>query len=162
VKKAPTRLTGTPDDTTELVAHLARLAAANRGWVNVHPEVEEDHEPSARNGMFAWMGSRSPKVALATWTAPEVRRGAVEPASIGVRNPGNTRVLPQLRDAGLDGPPGWRIVQDSVGRGLVLTVPADESPEVVVDWLLRATMALTPLSITGTWVADVHEGSDPR
>jgi hypothetical protein len=33
---------------------------------------------------------------------------------------------------------------------------------VVIDWLLRATMALTPLSITGTWVADIHEGSDPR
>ena len=162
MKRAPTHLGGTPDDTAELVSHVARLAAANRGWVNLHPEVEEEHVPSARVGMFAWLGSRSPKVSLATWTAPELKRGVVEPASIGLRNPGNTKVLPQLRDAGLDGPAGWQIVQDSVGRGLVLTVPADESPQVIVDWMLQATVALTPLTTTGTWVADVHEGSDPR
>ena len=137
----------------EVVARMAELAAAHRGWINLRPVVDEEHDvPAARPGIFSGLG---PAVPLCTWTPGERRRRGVEPASIGIQHQTGPKVAARLARLGHPVPPLWRVVQDHSRRGLVVQLPPEPDHREVVDWLLLAGELLCLVPTSDRWVAVV-------
>lgn len=150
----------TTDDVAGVVGAMAELAAAGGGWVNVRPVMEQEDLPPPP-GWTSLFSARSPTVLpVATWVAGVPRRdGSREPATIGIQHPVGRKVATRLVEAGLRPPATWRGRQDNPRRGLVVEVPADEDPAVVLDWLLRVVQELSPVPLTGDWRAQVFRPS---
>jgi hypothetical protein len=141
----------------EAVAEVLRnLAAERAGWVNVRPIVEAADLPDPPVGLLAIFTKPIAPLPIGTWMAPVERRGTVRPARLGVMHPANTRVVPRLREAGVVAPSSWRLVQDNARRGVVVDVPADEDPMLVVTWLVGAIAELSPVPFGGNLRATVH------
>lgn len=127
------------------------------GWINLHPEVEEEAvaavTPSAVAALFRAPGPPIPQVTL---MPPHTGRRGDKPARMGLTHGVGTRVIPRLRDADIALPEGWKVVQDHVRRGVVLDLAEPLDPGLAVDWALRAAVALCPIPTTGAWLAEVH------
>ena len=145
------------DDRTEVVDVMRQLADARHGWVNIQPIVEAERLPPPPAGFFSgWLTGGLPPLPIATWMAPQEKRGALRPGSAGLAHNANAKVARRLVAAGIVTPPGWRAVQDNARRGVVLEVPADTDPEAVLDWLLRAMEHLSDIDCFGDYRATVH------
>jgi hypothetical protein len=134
-------------DVTRVVDTLERAGAA--AWLNVQPGLDPDDLPPPRGIFGALFSARGPEVPVSTWVPGE--------RSAGVQHGAGTRAAAQLADAGVGVPDGWRVIQDSPKRGLVVRVPEGVDTETVVRWLLAATRALCAVPITGDWLATVYK-----
>jgi hypothetical protein len=152
------------DDLDPVLVAMAELAESRQGWINVHPLIPEEAEeltefsptpPIAPLGIFS---RRKPIVVEGTWVpGPEGRHGP-EATSVGLLHPAGRFAARQLAEAGVPVPPGWKVVNDHVRRGLVLSVPDElaHDTEAILRWLLAAARALGPGQVTGRWHAEIH------
>lgn len=148
-----------PDWADEVVATMAAMSDAGRGWVNFEPAVHVEDVPPEGSGAFALFSCRGPAVPLGTWTPGSTsRRGRIEPAMLGLQHPAGSKAKPFLAERGHPVPEGWTVTQDHVRKGLVLAVPAGVGPDAVLRWLLRAAGLLSTIPLTGGWRAAVYSG----
>lgn len=115
-----------------------------RGWVNLHPEVDEDDAPPDGGGFFGVFSARGPLVPLCTWHPGE--------RSAGVQHGSGPKVARRI-----DIPSGWRVVQDHPRRGLVVRVPAGVADNDVLRWLVDVGTLLCPVPMGDQWVAELHQ-----
>jgi hypothetical protein len=150
-----------PTDLAALSTVLDELAATRNGWVNLQALVDdEDMAPDARPGragVFAWLSSSGPAVPIASWVpGPTTRKGGHEPDSLGIQHAAGPRAAVTLAEAGLPVPSTWRRVADHPRRGLVMELPDDVTPTMVLDWAFPAMNVLAGAPLPDTWVAVVH------
>jgi hypothetical protein len=139
-----------------VVRHMERLTTAQRGWINLRPQVRDEEEvEEQRPSLFGAVAG--PPVPLCTWTAGERRRRGVGPSSIGVQHAAGPKAARRLAELGAPVPPAWQVVQDHPRRGLVVRPPPDEPPAEVLTWLLWAGQWLCVPAVTSWWKAAVFE-----
>ena len=63
-----------PDEPAMVLEAMADLAVAHAGWVNLEPEVTEEHFPTIPSGLARMFSARGPEVPLCTWTPSEIGR----------------------------------------------------------------------------------------
>ncbi len=156
--RQPEHLEFRDDDRQAVVARMTGLATDRSGWINLSPEVDDDHHPDVEpvGGLAGWLGGPRNIVPLATW-APGARTGkGLEPISVGIAHGTSRRVVGWLAEMGSPVPDGWTVVQDHPRRGLVLQVPEHTQHGAVLGWLLHAVDLLCPHPLTGHWLAAVH------
>ena len=109
-------------------------------WANLTLEIDPDLYVED-NVLFSVVAARGPSSPLATVTAAT---GGKRPqaAAVGIQHRAGTKALEQLREAGVEQPEIWRLVQDHPRRGLVLAMPADAPIVEVTKWLLDAMTVL--------------------
>lgn len=149
------------DHLDEVVTAMDRLAAEQRGWINLVPaHAEREQLASARSvpgmifGRIGGRGSPDPKI---TWTAPSPSRRRVEPAQLGIEHPAGPKARRQLDDAGHPIPRGWTLLQDHPLRGLVVVPRPEVDHREQIRWALRAGELL----VRGErmlWQGQVFEG----
>ena len=148
-----------PERADEVVAVMASMSEAGRGWMNFEPAVHVDDVPPEGSGAFSLFSGRGPAVPLGTWTPGSVsRRGRAEPAMLGLQHPSGAKAKPLLVERGHPVPDGWVVVQDHVRKGLVVAVPAEIESGVALRWLLHAAKLLSTVPLTGAWRAAVYPG----
>jgi hypothetical protein len=140
------------DQRDAVLDHMAAMASARSGWLNLTPGLDMDVPPPERSPLTALLGSRGPTVPLGTWMAAHGR----QPATAGIEHPEGPRATRLLAERGAPVPAGWRVLQDHPKRGLVVAVVGgngrDDLDRVLV-WLLVATGVLCPWPRTGEWRA---------
>jgi hypothetical protein len=109
-------------------------------WSNLTLEVDEERF-IPDNVMFSIVAARGPSVPMATVTAATSGKRE-EPAAVGIEHRAGTKAGVQLREAGMETPPEWRLVQDHPRRGLVFTLPAEVDTTVLARWILDALRVL--------------------
>lgn len=134
---------------------MGEIATEGRGWINLQPAVDPEDLDDRQGGAFRIFSAQGPEVPLCTWTPPERGRRAPPVASLGVQHGVGMRLVPLLAEAGIEVPPGWRVVQDQPRKGLVVSVPADEAHDHVLAWLVEVGEAICRVPHDG-WVAAVH------
>ena len=144
---------GGGDDLDAVVALVAALATPGAGWLNLLPEVDPELEPPPRGVLAAIFSARGPAVPLATVTAPESPGGAL---TVGLEHGAGPKALDRLEERGRPRPDGWRKLADHPRRGLVLAVPASTDPAELLRWLLDAARLLSPVPLTGSWLARAY------
>ena len=144
------------EHTERVTMAMANFTARGRGWINIEPELPPDVAPSDRAPLTRYFRRNSPEVALGTWMPPIERDDS--PQQVGLQHALGVRIAPYLEKWNLVLPEGWRRVQDSPRRGLLLAVPADTAHDEVLSWLLRAIVAATRKETTGRWTATIYEG----
>lgn len=149
----PEELEFDEDDLEPVLAAMAELTAAAKGWINLSPEVEAGHDPPPRNLVVALFSARGEATPLATWAAPEAPG---QRATLGIEHGSGPKALARLAERELPLPPGWLEVADHPRRGLVVTAPADAEPGDVLWWLLTASHLLSVPPLTGSWQAKVY------
>lgn len=148
----------TTDDRSLVEQAMAERSAAGAGWLNLRPLVEEEDLPPPP-GLASLFSAKGPPLPIATWVpGTPGRRVGPTLATVGIVHPVGRKVATRLVEAGLRPPVTWRGRQDNPRRGLVVEVPADEDPAVVLDWLLRCMLELSPLPLAGEWRAEVFRG----
>ena len=146
-----------PDDSAMVVACMRQLSDAHDGWINLLPAVVDDEDgPTMPTGLAAIFGGGNPGVTMCTWVAAGQDRRGRNPAKLGIMHACGREAAARLRSQDVTLPAGWLVEQDHPRRGLVVQVPAAASPEVVLDWALRAGKALCNVRLTGKWQAEVH------
>jgi len=140
----------------ELVDQMAPLSADGTGWVNLRPIIEAEHQPDPP-GPFAIFGNSAHKVPTATWM-PGARNadGTAKRDTVGLQHSTGPRLARRLGDLGMPLPDGWKVTQDHARRGLVATLPAGESNQMTVDWLMRVATMVCAVPVSGRWLASVH------
>ena len=142
----------------EVEAAMTRLAEELDGWVTFEPLFDDEAIPPISRSWLDVFSARGPALPDASWVPGERRGDRVTPLSVGLRHPSGGRVVGRLNDAGLPVPEGWRMVQDHPKRGLVIEArpgtPVDAGP--LLEWMLAALGALTPMPLTGLWRATFH------
>jgi hypothetical protein len=137
------------DDTSEVEGALAALDVGS--WMNIEPFVPEDD--------LAELRARTPSALLRIFSAKgrAIPFGTVVVAptelSVGLEHAMGAKVEPQLRELGITVPDTWRRQQDHPKRGVVYAVPRDESPAVVLGWILDAATAVAGVQVHGRWTA---------
>lgn len=138
-------------DTSQVEAALASLDVGS--WMNIEPFVPEDD--------LAELRARTPSALLRIFSAKgrAIPFGTVVVAptelSVGLEHAMGQRVEPQLRELGITVAATWRRQQDHPKRGVVYAVPRDESPAVLLRWILDAASAVSGVEISGRWTAVV-------
>ncbi len=161
-RSRPVELEFLAHDDPELLGEMARVQAGGTGWINVEPVIEEEHEPPPP-GPFAFLGGSTHHVPVVTWMPGRAQGdGPAKPTTVGLQHASGPRVAWRLRDLGLPVPEGWRVTQDHPRRGMVATVPVTADNREVIDWLLRAAMAVCQVQSTGRWLASIHAGLPER
>ncbi|MGH9224068.1 MAG: hypothetical protein ACRD2W_09880 [Acidimicrobiales bacterium] len=145
-------------ETSAVLPVMAEMAESHRGWINFEPAVHVEDVPPPRSGLFSLFSTRGPDVPLATWSPGEARKNRPEPAMVGILHPAGPQAKVKLADRGRPVPDGWVVMQDHSKKGLVVAVPPTVPHAEVVEWLLRATTALSLIPVTGTWRAAIHPG----
>jgi hypothetical protein len=136
----------------------AMTAAAEPGWVNLGPAIDDDARSAVRerSGLAAWFSARGPAVPMATWV-PRGSSGRAKPAEVGLSHGTGPDALGRLAAHGLELPAGWQRRQDHAKRGIVAELPAAVDHRAVVDWLVGAMTVLSEVVPVGErWVAEVH------
>jgi hypothetical protein len=142
------------DERAAVVKRMITMANNGEGWINLTPGLDIDFPAPEQTLTSKLFGARGPDVPLATW-APAPASGK-EPSTVGIQHNRGPKIIERLAGLGAPVPEGWRKLQDHPKRGLVLALPAttDELDlDRTLEWLLRATRALTPLPRTGEWRA---------
>ena len=95
-----------------------------------------------RSAMSAWLSGRGPALAMATWVP-----GTVLPrrrlAQIGIEHGTGPDALTRLRSVGIVLPDAWLRRQDHARNGLVVDLPDNAEPEVVISWAVRGNTGTT-------------------
>lgn len=135
---------------------MARLTAAEDGWINLIPRPADSEEQPTSLGFFTLLGGGGSGVTMCTWI-PEThdRRGPRLP-SLGITHNAGRRAVPELGSLGVVLPATWLVEQDHPRRGLVVRLPAGEAEEQVLEWALLAVNALGSLRPISDWQAEVH------
>lgn len=150
----PELLTFRRSDPVELVAAVSQLWQAGSGWVNCTPDIAEGGPPPpSPTGLGRLFGARGPAAPYATVVASP--RG---PHQLGILHAAGPQAVKLLRDGGVELPQGWVVRQDHPRRGLVVAVAHTAPPEIVVSVLLSAGAALTMVSLSDRWTAELHHG----
>jgi hypothetical protein len=145
---------GTP---TRVLEALAWLAAHRDGWVNLLPGVESDAASVEAPGLFSIFGAAREPVSMVTWMPPGRGRHALDEVTLGIMHGRNHRVVPELVEAGLMVPPGWRVWGDHPRRGLVIRIPTTAPDAQVLKWALDAGAQLCLVPLTGSWQAEIYQ-----
>lgn len=95
-------------------------------------------------------------IPVGTWIPGAPTRSGFEPTTIGLQHGMGQRLLLALREAGQGVPDGWKTLQDHARRGVVLQIPDDTDPAVVLDWIMRVSEIVLPTDPTGRFVATIH------
>ncbi len=144
------------DEWEPVLARITELAGARHGWINLYPEATEHQDPEIEPGspslLASMFKSRASLVPMGTWVAATDK----DPASVGLSHGLRQKVAPRLREAGVFAPDGWKLVQDNPRRGLVVQLPEPTTSDEVLHWLMSAIDALSPVGITGHWLAEIH------
>lgn len=143
-------------DPAPVVAIMGELAAAHAGWLNLQPDVDVADVPDAGSPFGRLLTAAGPPVPLGSWVPGPLRRGGAAPTSLGLQHPGGRKAIWQLRDVGITVPDGWRVRADHPRRGLVLELPDGTDPGTTLDWLVRASIALTEMALPDVWRAAVY------
>ena len=148
----------TPDDIDAVVARVAEVIERGEGWLNIEPIVGEvamdEIRRSAPPAIVRVFSGRGGKIPFGTFVPGDHRKD--KSGQVGLEHSAGPRGLQQLRDAGIVLPAGWRMRQDHGKRGIVCDVPRDESPAVIVRWILDASMRLCEIDLTGWWTAVIN------
>jgi hypothetical protein len=157
---APEVVEFTTYDRDAVLARMALVVAAGKGWINFAPEVRDEDAAQAAPapGIFRIFSGRGPAVPLCTWLPGERNRRGIEYASIGIQHGTGPRAAARLADRGTPVPKGWMVVSDHGKRGIVVAVEATVPDADVLDWLIRAASVLNLAEPTGTWHAVVYPG----
>lgn len=154
----------TRSNPTPLVVHLVELAARGdgEGWINFGPALspEEFSAVPHKSGLGKWFSGRGPAVPMATWTPP-LDGARPRPAQVGVQHGTGPNALDRLEEVGCALPGGWTRRQDHAKHGIVAELPNAVDTAAMIEWLISAMAALSPLISTGDqWLAEVHYPSD--
>ena len=145
----------TPDDIDAVVQGVAGMIERGAGWMNIEPIVGEvamdEIRRSAPPAIVRVFSGRGGKIPFGTFVPGDHRKDKF--GQVGLEHSAGPRGLQQLRDAGVVLPAGWRMRQDHGKRGIVCDVPRDESPAVIVRWILDASLQLCEIDLTGWWTA---------
>lgn len=144
------------DDLGQVVASMARLAAAGDGWINLVPEFPggDDDQPTSLR-FLTLFGGGGMGLTMGTWV-PAGRDADAGRPRLGVTHTTGRRAVAELAERSVPVPEGWIVEQDHRRRGLVVRPPADASHGAVLAWAVRAITALSsPRAIRG-WRADVY------
>ena len=148
----------TPDDIDAVVQGVAGMIERGAGWMNIEPIVGEvamdEIRRSAPPAMVRVFSGRGGKIPYGTFVPGDHRKDKL--GQVGLEHSAGPRGLQQLRDAGVVLPAGWRMRQDHGKRGIVCDVPRDESPTVIVRWILDASLQLCEIDLTGWWTAVIN------
>lgn len=140
-------------DADALAAVMADLATAERGWINLLPEIPENVPVPATPSALAVFSKRGPVVPLGTWTAPTPgRNGATAPVEIGIQHGAAKRAADALEGTPGTVPTGWAVLSDNPRRGLVVRPPAGTTFLDEARWLLAALTAICIPPQTGRFV----------
>jgi hypothetical protein len=146
-----------PDAPAGVIGCMRELGTSRAGWLNMQPLVEEEDIPQTSVGVLGWISAKGPAVPEATWVPGERKRsGDTAADSIGLQHRGGPKARFTLADAGTPIPQGWKLLSDHPKRGLVIELPEGVEPAKVVQWLVRAARALSPMELPQRWVAAVH------
>lgn len=146
-----------PDEPAEVLQAMSELAEAHVGWVNLEPEVIEEHIPTLPSGLARLFSARGPQIPLCTWTPGEIgRNDRLGPETVGVQHSAGMKVRPLLEKRGHPVPDGWAVRSDHPKRGLVAEVPLSVGHWSVVRWLVAAGETLSLPPTTGRWIASIH------
>lgn len=145
----------TASDTTTVVAAMAELAFAQKGWITVQPGVDPDDVPVDRSFFGALFSGSGPPVPVCTWVAPEAGQKPPHP-ELGILHKSGPKAVALLEERGLDVPEHWVVLSDHPRRGLVIAVHPDSDHGEVLAWLLTAAERLTRVPLTGSWQASIH------
>ncbi len=131
---------------TWVLAVMARCSASGAGWINIQPSQDASDNPEPFPAHGGWFSTNASAVPMATWTAPEQGRKpekAGKAATLGIQHGAGMRVLPWLRERGIDRPDSWRVLADSPRRGVVFELPPDTEAIAVVQWVLAVLTLLS-------------------
>lgn len=155
----PEQITFSSVDHAGVVAAVEELVTARTGWANLLPEIPEQEQPLVERSLISsWMRASGPPVPMATFVAPLSKRGERRPASIGLEHGAGAGAIRRLAEGGLEVPGGWKVVQDHIRRGVVLSVPEPIDVASTISWIVEAVALLCPVPVTGQWLAEVHAG----
>jgi hypothetical protein len=145
----------TPDDIDAVVQGVAGMIERGVGWMNIEPIVGEvamdEIRRRAAPAIVRVFSGRGGKIPFGTFVPGDHRKDKL--GQVGLEHSAGPRGLQQLRDAGIVLPAGWRMRQDHSKRGIVCDVPREESPDVIVRWILDASLQLCEIDLTGWWTA---------
>lgn len=144
------------DDPAQIVAFMTRLTAAEDGWINLIPRINEQDERPTSLGFLTLLSGGSIGVTMATWVPGSRNRRGMDKPSLGITHAAGHRVFAELRALDVPIPATWFVEQDHPRRGLVLRVPPDESLGEVLAWALSAVGALGSGGSVTRWRADVY------
>lgn len=150
------------DDPVRLVQVMEAISAERSGWVNLLAGVRPEDAPAPASALGAIFGAEVAAAPICTWVPGAASRRGLEPDRIGIQHASGPRAVMRLADQGLELPAGWRCAQDHSRRGLVVLVAADEAPEDVARWLIRAGTLLSTLPLSGEWRAEVYRRARRR
>ena len=153
--RPPGRVLEFGNDPSAVLAAMATVRAAGRGWVNVQPVVDPEDEPP-RPGLLAIFGGSPHRVPLATWL-PSPGAGSREArTTVGILHATGRRLASRLAEAKVGVPPGWRVTQDHLRRGLVVEVAAGADDPEVLSWIVAVLRKVTTVRSSGTFRALVY------
>ena len=145
------------DDASPLVTIIGELSAAQRGWVNVEPIVDEDDLRTVpKGGLRRVLSNKGPSIPFATYVPKEPGRKRPTPQSIGLQHPAGPRVVEVLAAAGVDVPERWFVQDQASKRGMVVLVPDGEPAADIAAFMLSAARAVSEVPVRGWWSAVVH------
>lgn len=148
------------DGLGEVLASMARLAAAGDGWINLVPQLSGEQERPTSLRFSTLFGGGSTGITLCTWI-PGRHDPHGGPSSLGITHITGRRAVAQLEAVGVTLPKTWFVEQDHRRCGLVVRLPPDAPHEAVLSWSLRAVGVLSaPQEING-WRADVYLPAEP-
>jgi hypothetical protein len=139
-----------------VVAQMDRLARAGDGWLNLLPVSDDGDERPTTLRFWALLGGSDSGATMLTWIPSRADRRGTAPQTLGISHPGGYRAAPTLASADVRVPPTWTIEQDHPRRGLIVHPPAEEAPETVLTWAMRAVEVLDTSRRHTSWRADVH------
>jgi hypothetical protein len=120
--------------------------ASGRGWCNVTPLVEEDVDEMKVN----YFGLRFNKgVVVASYVTVAPKKGVEQPSTIGLLH--SRGRLGRERISALLGAATFAVKQDHNSRGLLLSVPPDTPPSLVLGVMCTLTEELCDYQFIGSW-----------
>ncbi|MEQ8839985.1 MAG: hypothetical protein RIB98_03315 [Acidimicrobiales bacterium] len=148
-------------DVSPVVARMEELADRGDGWMNLGPGLtpEEFASLPAQSTVGKWVSGRGPAVPMATWT-PAPRRGRGRLAQIGISHGTGPNALARLESDGVVLPADWQKKQDHAKHGIVVELPDSAESGIVLTWLFRAMVVLSPRVAVGeNWIAEFYGSS---
>ncbi|MDA8057263.1 MAG: hypothetical protein M0032_04710 [Actinomycetota bacterium] len=153
--RPPGRVLEFGNDPSAVLAAMATVRAAGRGWVNVQPVVDPEDEPP-RPGLLAIFGGSPHRVPLATWLPSPGAGNREARTTVGILHATGRRLASRLAEAQVGVPAGWRVTQDHLRRGLVVEVAAGADDPEVLSWIVAVLRKVTTVRSSGTFRALVY------
>lgn len=145
-----------PTEPASVLEAMATIADAGDGWINLLPGVDSDEAPPRPTGLTAVLAPRTPGALMGTWAPQTMTRRGLLGATIGLLHPAGRFAARQLASLGVPIPEGWTIRQDNPRRGLIVNARVDTPHDEVLSWIVAAGMALSTLTPSGYWRADIY------